>query len=111
MSTQTQTETIVLQARASTEAIPAEHEIIHHSPPVPKWLYFKVLSAALSFFVAGINDGSLGSLIPYVIRTYNIGTDMVAVVYVLYLYTQNNAKNTHLQNKPVPSSKFENLTN
>ncbi|KAJ5135662.1 Major facilitator superfamily domain general substrate transporter [Penicillium bovifimosum] len=91
MSTQTQTETIVLQSRASHEATPAEHEleneheneheILQHSPPVPKWLYFKVLSAALSFFVAGINDGSLGSIIPYVIRTYNIGTDMVAVVY------------------------------
>jgi hypothetical protein len=31
-------------------------------------------------FVAGVNDGSLGSLIPYVIRTYDIGTNMVAVL-------------------------------
>ncbi|KAJ5794001.1 Major facilitator superfamily domain general substrate transporter [Penicillium paradoxum] len=81
MSTQTQTETIVLRTRASTEAIPAEHEIPQDTPPEPKWMYAKVLSAGLSFFVAGVNDGSLGSLIPYVIRTYDIGTNMVAVVY------------------------------
>ncbi|KAJ5428677.1 hypothetical protein N7445_010131 [Penicillium cf. griseofulvum] len=82
MSTQTQTETIVLQTRASTEAIPAENEPSQDlSSPVPKWMYAKILSAGLSFFVAGVNDGSLGSLIPYVIRTYDIGTNMVAVLY------------------------------
>ncbi|KAJ5950375.1 uncharacterized protein N7479_008788 [Penicillium vulpinum] len=82
MSTLTQTETIVLQTRASTEAIPAENETSQDSgPPQPKWMYAKILSAGLSFFVAGVNDGSLGSLIPYVLRTYNIDTDMVAVLY------------------------------
>ncbi|KAJ6181089.1 hypothetical protein N7519_011550 [Penicillium mononematosum] len=82
MSTQTQTETIVLQTRASTEATPAENDTTQDSrPPDPKWMYAKILSAGLSFFVAGVNDGSLGSLIPYVIRTYDIGTNMVAVLY------------------------------
>ncbi|KAJ5421131.1 hypothetical protein N7465_003650 [Penicillium sp. CMV-2018d] len=82
MSTQTQTETIVLQTRASTEATPTENETFQDSrPPGPKWIYAKILSAGLSFFVAGVNDGSLGSLIPYVIRTYDIGTNMVAVLY------------------------------
>ncbi|KAJ5816043.1 Major facilitator superfamily domain general substrate transporter [Penicillium robsamsonii] len=81
MSTQTQTETIVLRTRASTEAIPVEHESLDSSPPELKWMYAKILSAGLSFFVAGVNDGSLGSLIPYVIRTYDIGTNMVAVLY------------------------------
>jgi hypothetical protein len=85
MSTQTQTETIVLQTRASTEAIPAENEISQDSsqdssPQDPKWMYAKILSAGFSFFVAGVNDGSLGSLIPYVIRTYDVGTNMVAVL-------------------------------
>ncbi|CAG8088595.1 unnamed protein product [Penicillium olsonii] len=51
------------------------------TPPEPKWMYFKILSAGVSFFVAGVNDGSLGSLIPYIIRTYGIGTNMVAVLY------------------------------
>ncbi|CDM28506.1 hypothetical protein DTO013E5_1036 [Penicillium roqueforti] len=82
MSTQTQIETIVLQTRASTETIPAENETFQDSrSPEPKWMYAKILSAGLSFFVAGVNDGSLGSIIPYVIRTYDIGTNMVAVLY------------------------------
>lgn len=81
MSTQTQIETIVLQTRASTETIPAENETFQDSrSPEPKWMYAKILSAGLSFFVAGVNDGSLGSIIPYVIRTYDIGTNMVAVL-------------------------------
>ena len=81
MSTQTQTETIVLQTIASTEATPAENETFQDlRAPEPKWMYAKILSAGLSFFVAGVNDGSLGSIIPYVIRTYDIGTNMVAVL-------------------------------
>jgi hypothetical protein len=43
-------------------------------------MYPKILSAGLSFFVAGVNDGSLGSILPYVIRSYDINTDMVAVL-------------------------------
>ncbi|KAJ6143785.1 hypothetical protein N7471_003238 [Penicillium samsonianum] len=82
MSTQTQTETIVLQTRASTEVTPTENDAFPDSRPLePKWKYAKILSAGLSFFVAGVNDGSLGSIIPYVLRTYGIGTNMVAVLY------------------------------
>ncbi|OJJ98600.1 hypothetical protein ASPACDRAFT_44233 [Aspergillus aculeatus ATCC 16872] len=56
-------------------------------PPEPsiadkRWLYAKILSAGFSFFVAGVNDGSLGSLIPYVIRSYHVSTNLVVVVYV-----------------------------
>ena len=48
--------------------------------PQTKWLYFKVLSAGFSFFVAGVNDGSLGSVIPYVMVSYKINTDMVSIL-------------------------------
>ncbi|PYI20284.1 MFS transporter [Aspergillus violaceofuscus CBS 115571] len=56
-------------------------------PPEPsiadtRWLDVKILSAGFSFFVAGVNDGSLGSLIPYVIRSYHVSTNLVVVVYV-----------------------------
>ncbi|EKV06106.1 MFS transporter, putative [Penicillium digitatum PHI26] len=82
MSTETQTETIILQTRASTEAIPAEHDVAQDSrPEETKWMHAKLFSAGLSFFVAGVNDGSLGSIIPYVIYTYDVGTNMVAVLY------------------------------
>lgn len=82
MSTQTQTqpepETIILQTRTSLNETPSP------TPPQdqpPKWLYPKILSAGLSFFVAGVNDGSLGSLIPYIIHSYNINTNTIAILY------------------------------
>ncbi|GME27501.1 mfs drug transporter [Neofusicoccum parvum] len=43
----------------------------------------KVTSAAFSFFVAGVNDGSLGALVPYLIRAYHINTAMVSVIYAV----------------------------
>lgn len=41
----------------------------------------KLISAGFSFFVAGVNDGSLGALIPYVIRSYGITTAVVSALY------------------------------
>ncbi|KAJ5724257.1 hypothetical protein N7488_002292 [Penicillium malachiteum] len=86
-STQTQTETLVLQTGGSSneavEAGESEPGILQEPEPSQqgKWILPKILSAGVSFFVAGVNDGSLGSLIPYVIRSYGIGTSMVAVLY------------------------------
>ena len=40
----------------------------------------KVMSASFSFFVAGVNDGSVGAIIPYVIREYNVSTAIVSSV-------------------------------
>lgn len=84
MSTQTQThtettETIILNSHPANPTTTEEPPTLEEPPP--KWLYPKLLSAGLSFFVAGVNDGSLGSLIPYIIQNYNIGSDMVAVLY------------------------------
>ena len=42
---------------------------------------WKLLSAGFSFFCAGMNDGSLGPLIPYILRTYHMGTTSVAIMY------------------------------
>ncbi|KAK5655242.1 hypothetical protein OQA88_5809 [Cercophora sp. LCS_1] len=41
----------------------------------------RLISAGYSFFVAGVNDGSLGSLIPYVVRLYGINTAIVSSLY------------------------------
>lgn len=41
---------------------------------------FKLTSTGLSFFFSGMNDGSLGALIPYLIRSYDISTDLVSIV-------------------------------
>ncbi|KAH7152705.1 major facilitator superfamily domain-containing protein [Dactylonectria macrodidyma] len=43
--------------------------------------YLKIVSAGFSFFVAGVNDGSIGALVPYVIRDYGITTAIVSSVY------------------------------
>ncbi|KAF2209949.1 hypothetical protein CERZMDRAFT_113662 [Cercospora zeae-maydis SCOH1-5] len=41
----------------------------------------KISSAAIAFFNAGINDGSLGALIPYILRHYDISTGWMAIPY------------------------------
>lgn len=45
----------------------------------PKSL-LKLFSAGFSFFVAGVNDGCLGPLIPYVVRVYGISTAVVSIM-------------------------------
>ncbi|KAL5361199.1 major facilitator superfamily domain-containing protein [Aspergillus floccosus] len=47
----------------------------------PPRVLLKLIGAGFAFFVAGINDGSLGSLIPYIRQSYHINTNMVAIVY------------------------------
>ncbi|ORY71693.1 MFS transporter [Pseudomassariella vexata] len=42
---------------------------------------FKVLVAGFSFFCAGLNDGTLGPLIPYIRSTFHTGTGEVAIIY------------------------------
>ena len=41
----------------------------------------KVASAALGFFNAGLSDGSLGALIPYILANYNHNTSWMAIPY------------------------------
>lgn len=50
------------------------------SQGLSKLAYLRLFSAAFSFFVAGTNDGSIGALIPYVIREYNVNTAIVSSV-------------------------------
>lgn len=43
------------------------------SKPERDWnLLFQLTSCGVSFFVAGVNDGSLGALLPYIIRSYGL---------------------------------------
>ncbi|KAM0272554.1 hypothetical protein ACHAQH_008664 [Verticillium albo-atrum] len=41
----------------------------------------KLLAAGVSFFVSGTNDGSIGALVPYFIRDYELSTAVASVVY------------------------------
>ena len=40
----------------------------------------KILSIGLSYIFAGLNDGSLGPLTPYILSTFHVGTGMVALM-------------------------------
>ena len=42
----------------------------------------KLFSAGFSFFVAGTNDGSMGALLPYMLKYYDIDTSFIALMYV-----------------------------
>jgi hypothetical protein len=50
------------------------------SRSLDKAMYLKLISAGFSFFVAGVNDGAIGALIPYFIRDYNVTTAIVSSV-------------------------------
>ncbi|KAK4182638.1 major facilitator superfamily domain-containing protein [Podospora australis] len=61
----------------------------------------KLSSAAFSFFVAGVNDGSIGALIPHILRSYGITTAIVSALYAASFlgWFSAAASNTHLAQK------------
>ncbi|KAK6541389.1 hypothetical protein TWF694_007202 [Orbilia ellipsospora] len=61
----------------SSGRVVAEDEAIK----LTKDTMFKLLSAGFSFFFAGTSDGCLGALIPYILRTYEISTNLIGVIY------------------------------
>lgn len=91
MSTQTVLETVQEPPKApeEIELQPLPHEsstarpggegrTVNEETRLTKQTLFKVIAASISFFFAGNNDGSLGALTPYILRTYNVGTEYVA---------------------------------
>ncbi|KAL1583641.1 hypothetical protein WHR41_07753 [Cladosporium halotolerans] len=61
-------------------------------------LLFRFISCGVSFFVAGVNDGSLGALLPYVIRSYGLTTAIASSVYAANFlgWLTSALVNTHL---------------
>ena len=49
--------------------------------PLALPITLKLGSAAFALFVASVNDGSLGVLLPYALRGYHISTGSVAILY------------------------------
>lgn len=64
----------VVASEAQVEAPPKDAPM--------KNLHLKLFSSGFSFFVAGTNDGSMGALLPYILRSYHIGTGLVALLYL-----------------------------
>lgn len=91
MSTTTQLETRQSAAPEAPEAYELAESpgrVLGSTPPddEPKNLtldrktIMKLTSAGFCFFVAGVNDGSVGALVPYVIREYGVNTAIVSSV-------------------------------
>jgi len=51
-----------------------------HDKPRDWKRLFQLISCGVSFFVAGVNDGSLGALLPYIIRSYGLTTAIASSV-------------------------------
>ncbi|PSN71931.1 MFS general substrate transporter [Corynespora cassiicola Philippines] len=87
MATQTVLETGPRQLAEPTRDI--ELQPVHGSGPEPpdgppgldRGNVLKIIVAGFSFFFSGTNDGSLGALTPYILRTYSVGTEYVALIY------------------------------
>ncbi|CAI6342540.1 unnamed protein product [Periconia digitata] len=86
MSTVTAVQTLPVQ-EGDIELVPLEqHATLAATPPndepgLSKAIITKIVVAGVSFFFAGTNDGSLGALTPYILRTYHVGTEYVALIY------------------------------
>ncbi|KAH9909982.1 MFS general substrate transporter [Xylariomycetidae sp. FL2044] len=63
----------------SLEACPSATDVVEREATVTPVL--KLIVAGYSFFCAGVNDGTLGPLIPYIISSFDIGTGEVAIIY------------------------------
>lgn len=85
MATTTQTETrqadgFELHNLESPAYSANDTEPPHSSNKPTRTELLKIISAAFSFFVAGVNDGSIGALIPHIIRDYDVTTAIVSSV-------------------------------
>lgn len=65
---------------AAGSTLAAREQEQDSSPEEPPQPWLKIFSVGFSFFCAGINDSTLGPLIPYLLVSFSIGTGMVAVL-------------------------------
>jgi len=75
-------EAVELRAIPQLEAQPTPRLLEEPEPDtsLDETTILKLISAGLSFYVAGVNDGSLGALMPYLLRSYQISTAIISVV-------------------------------
>lgn len=84
MATLTSTETPVsYDLRDTTYDASIDQDPLNDTAAKPtRTEILRILSASFAFFVAGVNDGSFGALVPLVIRDYGITTAIVSSVQV-----------------------------
>ena len=59
---------------------PPSQQTVDAVPKMTKADLLRVLTAGYFFFCAGVNDGSIGPLIPYLLQAYNISTNFVSIM-------------------------------
>ncbi|KAF3799735.1 Bypass of stop codon protein 6 [Colletotrichum gloeosporioides] len=87
MATITQQEPVVTESFELADS-PKHTPAVDDAPPEPteegkldNQTLLKLIAAGFAFFVSGVNDGSVGPLLPYMIRDYNISTAVVSIIY------------------------------
>ncbi|OAG38509.1 hypothetical protein AYO21_07331 [Fonsecaea monophora] len=75
-----------IEFRCTGESSPDNRERHVRHGRLERSTILKLTSAAFSFFFSGASDGCLGALIPYILRTYDISMDAIAIL-VLHSYT------------------------
>ncbi|TLD26814.1 hypothetical protein PspLS_05327 [Pyricularia sp. CBS 133598] len=69
------------QTSEQDAASPDRAEEMPQDAPSAKVPYAKLIGCGFSFFFSGVNDGTLGPLIPYIQNTFSIGTGEIAIIY------------------------------
>ncbi|KIW81656.1 hypothetical protein Z517_04682 [Fonsecaea pedrosoi CBS 271.37] len=87
-----------IEFRCTGESSPDNRERHVRHGCLERSTILKLTSAAFSFFFSGASDGCLGALIPYILRTYDISMDAIAIIYaVTFLgWLVAAASNSHL---------------
>ncbi|KAF2438030.1 MFS general substrate transporter [Karstenula rhodostoma CBS 690.94] len=70
----------------------------HDGLVLDKTNIIRILTVGFSYIFAGLNDGSLGALTPYILRTYHVGTEYISLIYAASFvgWLLAAATNTHL---------------
>lgn len=58
----------------------------------PTW---KIITCAYSFFISGVNDGVLGPLVPYILRSFRLSTGELAYLYVRKCHSLDSTLTCH----------------
>ncbi|AEO60330.1 hypothetical protein MYCTH_108475 [Thermothelomyces thermophilus ATCC 42464] len=104
MATQTvevQTELVEIPSEPRSEnrtSTQSDHDGAPSAAKYDRATILRSISAGFSFFVAGVNDGSMGPLVPYFMRQYEINPTIVSVLFAAsffgWLFTA--VTNTHI---------------
>ncbi|RDW73510.1 hypothetical protein BP6252_07417 [Coleophoma cylindrospora] len=70
-----------IEELAPVETAPSNAVAVSEATEITFPIAMKLSSACFAFVTAGINDGSFGSLVPYILAGYDIGTGSVAIIY------------------------------